>query len=101
MLAIAIGRVLSTVIAVLMNIKPCSRIIGYTYKMQISDLMPYMVSAGLMGAVVWWLASVMTLPSLSQILILAPMGGLLYVVLLWIMKADSFVYAINLVRCRI
>ena len=100
-IAIAIGRVLSTVLAVLVNIKPCSRIIGYTYRMQFADIMPYILAAGLMGGVAWTLASVTALSPLYLLIILIPVGGLLYVAMLWLMKADAFMYSLNLVRRRV
>ena len=99
-IAIAVGRVVSTILAVLINMMPCSRIIGYTCRMQFTDLLPYMVAAGLMGAVLWPLASGLKLPSLCLLLILIPLGAVLYAVLLWMMKADAFVYALNLLRRR-
>lgn len=99
-IAIAVGRVLSTVFAVLINMKPCSRIIGYTYRMQFTDLLPYMVAAGLMGTVIWLLASSMALSPLSLLLVLIPVGTLIYATLLWMVKADAFMYALNLIRRR-
>ena len=100
-IAIAVGRVVSTVLAVLVNMKPCSRIIGYTYRMQFTDLLPYMVAAGLMGSVIWLLASFMSLSPLSLLLILIPVGALLYAGLLWMVKADAFMYALNLIKRRV
>ena len=100
-IAIAVGRVVSTVLAVLVNMKPCSRIIGYTYRMQFTDLLPYMVAAGLMGTVIWLLASFMSLSPLSLLLILIPVGALLYAGLLWMVKADAFMYALNLIKSRL
>lgn len=99
-IAIAVGRVISTVLAVVINMKPCSQIIGYTYRMQFKDLLPYVVAAGLMGTALWLLASNLALASLSLLLILILFGVLLYTALLWMMKADAFIYAINLVRRR-
>ena len=100
-IAIAIGRVISAGLAILVNMKPCSRIIGYTYKMQFRDLLPYMVAAGIMGIVLWFLVLIMTLSSLSLLLILIPVGTLLYTVLLWMVKADAFMYALNLIKGRV
>ena len=100
-IAIAVGRVVSTVLAVLINMSPCSRIIGYTYRMQFTDILPYMVAAGLMGAIIWLLASFMSLSPLSLLSILIPVGALLYAGLLWMMKADAFMYALNLIKSRL
>lgn len=99
--AIAIGRVVSTVVAVLINIKPCSDIIGYTYRMQLFDLMPYIIASGVMGVTLWTLAAVISLSAIGQLLVLIPVGGLLYAALLWVMKADAFMYAVNLVKRRV
>lgn len=95
--AIALGGVISGLIATVINAYPNKQLLGYSYKEQLRDIMPSLLLSLVMGAVVYtikWTG----LPVLITLIIQAGAGAALYVGLAWLFKLECFNYLLAAVR---
>ena len=95
--AIAIGQVISGIIATFVNAYPNKQLLKYSYKEQLMDIMPSFFIALIMGGVVY------TFNYLSisewQILMLQVCAGIaIYIGLAKIFKIESFGYLITTIK---
>lgn len=95
--AIAIGQVISGMIATFINAYPNKQLLNYSYKEQLMDILPSFSIALIMGAVV----SIFNKLNISEwgILILQVCAGVtIYLGLAKIFKLESFGYLVNTIR---
>jgi len=95
--AIAIGQVVSGIIATFLNAYPNRRLLDYHYKDQFMDIIPSFFIALIMGSVVY------TFNYLDiaawQILVMQVFGGMtIYIGLAKIFKLESFGYLVNTLK---
>ena len=95
--AIALGQVLSGIIATFINAYPNTKLLNYRYLEQWKDIYPALILSLVMGAVVYsikWLGLSVILTLTIQILV----GIILYFGMAWIFKLESFEYLINTMK---
>ncbi len=93
--AITLGQVLNGVIASIINAFPNKQLLNYSYKEQLSDIMPFFAISAVMGAAVYglnWLG----LQPLSTVLLQVGVGVIIYTALSAILKVESFSYLFSL-----
>ena len=97
---IALAAVVNVIIATLINTRPNRKLIGYSYRAQLGDILPNFALSVLMGGVVLLLGF---LPIFKPLLLIVQvLGGLLsYLVLAVLFKNESFFYIYNLVKAVI
>jgi teichuronic acid exporter len=89
--AIALGMVLSGIIASFINAYPNKDLLQYSYKEQWSDIYPSLLLSSVMGVVVYsfnWLG----LSVLVTLIIQVCVGVILYVAMAWVFKLECFEY---------
>ena len=97
-LAIAIGNVVSSYIRSVINAYPNKKLIHYSFLMQLIDIAPAFLMSGVMCAIVMTLGYVLKLNSLIELLILVPVGSLIYIGLSMMFHVNSYVYILNMVK---
>ena len=95
---IALAPVAMSVLASIINVIPNKKLIGYTIKEQMADLLPNLLLSGTMGLACWLLASWLLYIGLADIwtiLICVAVGALFYFLGSMIFRNKSFVYTID------
>lgn len=92
-----LGRCVSTVISSFINAYPNKKLLGYSYKEQIIDIMPSMLLSLAMAAVVLSV-ELLRLGSLLTMLIQIVIGVLFYIAAAKLFKLECFEYVVNLIK---
>lgn len=88
-IAIASITILTTLINCVVNAVPCKRLIGYSYREQLADLLPAaLLSVAMLGAVL--LVRMVKLSSMKLMLVQVAAGVLAYVVLSVVFRPKAF-----------
>lgn len=94
---LAASGILCTVVATLINTYPNRKLIGYSYRHQLSDLAPNFVLSVLMGVAVMAVGKLPMAP-LLLLAIQVLVGGTVYVVLSVIVRNESFFYLLGYIK---
>ena len=92
--AIAIGFAVQGLIAVLINAQPNIKLLGYTAKEQLSDLLPSVLLTCAMGAVVYSI-TFLGLNDMITLLIQVPVGIFVYILLSKLFHVEVFQYILE------
>lgn len=98
-LAIAVSMVFSSIICSFINAYPNKKLINYTYIEQIMDMLPSMIKAALMAAVVYAVGIIRDY-SLPVLIIQIFVGMILYYVMSKATKDKNYMYLINVIKKR-
>ena len=96
---LAVSSIVCTLIATVVNTVPNRSLIGYTYRDQVKDILPNLVLACVMGAVVLVMNRIPLNPILTLILQIF-VGAVVYVALSLITKNEQFAYLLNMIKRR-
>lgn len=91
---LAISSVICTLVACAVNTFPNRKLIGYTYRYQIADLMPNLLLATIMGVAVI-LVGKLALSSWLLLMLQVLAGGGVYVLLSILTKNENFYYLLS------
>lgn len=97
--AIALGQLLSCLIAAAVNAWPNRRLLGYSLLSQLRDVLPALLLSGIMGGAVWSLRY-LGLPDLPLLAVQVLAGACIYAGLSAVLGLDSFKYLLGAVRRR-
>lgn len=95
---IAAAAVINTVIATVVNTFPNRKLIGYSYRLQISDLLPNMIIALVMGVIVYTVGLYVYLSEPLKLLLQVLIGFIVYVGMAVVTHNASFFYIVSLVK---
>lgn len=96
-LAIAIGNAVFAIISMVINIIPNRKLIGYSIREQIKDILPPLALSVLMGICVTWIGQ--TDASAIIVLVLQIVaGGGFYFMGSYLFRLDSFLYLLDIVK---
>lgn len=93
----ALGSIFVSVCSQIINSWPNRKLLNYKYQEQIMDIFPYIVMSVLMAGIVYSI-ELLNLPNLVTIGIQIPVGIIFYIGVSWILKIDSFVYCITILK---
>lgn len=97
--AIALGQLISCLIAAVINAWPNRRLLGYSLLQQLRDVLPALLLSLVMGGAVWSL-SFLGLPDLPLLAAQICAGVLIYAGLSMAFRLDSFEYLLGAVKRR-
>lgn len=97
--AIAWGCVLFNFICVFINLAPNKKLLNYGFKEQIVDAVPTLLIALAMGLAIYWI-QLLPISNLLILLIQAMLGVAIYVGLSHLVKEESYMYIIQLLKER-
>ena len=93
-----IWSLIYNVIAVLINMSPNRKIIGYSFKEQVSDILPAWLNSFFMFLVVYYIGSVLNFPIIFNLLIQVFFGIIIYVTLAVVFKMSSLKEVLGLIK---
>lgn len=96
-MAIALSMIISTILSSFINAYPNSKILKYSYIDQIKDMMPSILLSLFMSIVIYPI-NVIINNSLLLIIVQVLIGGMIYVLLSRILKLESFMYIISMIK---
>lgn len=99
-LAVAITMVIYSFYAVIVNARQLKKLIGYSYKEEIMDLLPALALALFMAVVVWSI-TLLPLPNIIILFLQIASGIVIYVGISHLFSIDSYIYLLSLIREKI
>ncbi|MEK1399896.1 lipopolysaccharide biosynthesis protein [Limosilactobacillus fermentum] len=87
--AVAYTMVIYNIVAVLVNMAPNKKLMGYSFKEQFSDILPALLNSTMMFIVVYTFGKLSTLSMLLTLIIQIILGVLVYVVLAHIFRLEA------------
>ena len=96
-MAMAYSLLVSTVTSMVINSWPNRKLLNYSFKEQIIDILPGIVIAILMGVLISFI-SLFNLPTLVTLIIQVLFGAVIYIGLSAILKLESFEYLWSMVK---
>lgn len=95
--AMAVTAVIVAVFSAIVNAVPNKKLLGYTFKMQIQDILPTLLLSGVMFAVTFPI-SFLDINIWLMLIIQVIVGAVVYIGLSAIFKVESFKYILGLVK---
>lgn len=94
---LAIACLINTLIATVINTFPNRKIIGYSYKLQILDILPNLVTSVIMGAIVLMIGKI-PMNSFCSLLLQVVSGAIVYILLNLVIKNENLSYFIRTIK---
>jgi teichuronic acid exporter len=95
--AIALGQLLSGILAAFINASPNRKLLNYNYKEQIKDIMPSLLLSLLMGTIVYSIKWFI-MPVWMTLIIQVCVGIAVYVGMAWMFKLECFNYLLTTIN---
>lgn len=95
--AITWGGLVGSIISSFINAYPNLKLINYSYKEQLQDIIPSFILSMIMGTIIYSVNSLNIIPILT-IIIQVIIGILSYVVMAYLFKLECFYYLINTIK---
>lgn len=95
--AIALGQIFSSIISSFINAYPNKRLLNYSYKEQIFDIMPSLLISLAMGGIVY-LFNFLTIQAWQILFLQIFLGTIIYFLLAKKFKLESFIYLSGMLR---
>ena len=96
-LAMALSSLVGSLCSQIINSWPNKKLLNYSYLEQIKDILPSLLIALIMGGLVYCV-NFIDLASWLKLFIQVPLGIIIYILLSWLFKVETFTYCINLVK---
>ncbi len=94
---LAVACVINAVFALIINMFPNRKLIGYRYRLQIMDLLPNLFASILMGIVVYFVGKI-AIGKVVLLLLQIVVGGISYVVINLLIKNSNLVYCFSTLK---
>lgn len=95
--AIALGYMATGPLSAAVNAFPNKKLLNYSFKEQIADILPFFLMSGLMGAIIWPIRY-LVLPKITIIALQVLCGGFIYIVESKVFRIDVFDECLGLIR---
>ena len=95
--AIALGYMATGPVSAMVNAYPNKKLLNYSFREQLNDLIPFFLMSGIMGVSVWPI-QLLSLPKIVIILIQVFVGGTVYVAESKLFHIDIFDECLNMVK---
>lgn len=95
--AIAIGMVISTTLSAIINAIPNKKLLGYTFKMQLADILPSLLISFIMFGTTYPI-SLLNLNIWVMLILQVGLGAIIYIGLSAIFKVESLRYIISIIK---
>lgn len=96
-IALAVSSIVCTIIAILVNTYPNRKLLDYSYRLQLADLIPNLVIASIMSIIVYSM-NLIEINKLLLLILQVIVGIITYISLSVLTKNTSFFYVVNLIR---
>ena len=92
--AVACGVMITRILYQVINAIPSKRIFNYNYLEVVKDLFPSILVSAVMGVCVYSI-TLLNFPDLVTLIIQIPLGAVVYILISYFFKLDSFIYIKN------
>lgn len=96
-LALSVGTAVYSIIGAAINAAPNKKLIGYSYREQLTDVLPQMLIGLLAGAAAWLIGRI-DMNIYVQLVAQFVVGGGVYLILAKLVKLESFDYMVKTIR---
>ena len=96
---IALGLALSGIVGTFINAWPNIKLLGYSYKEQMGDLLPSMGLAIIMGICIYPI-TLLNIPDVLTLIIQVVLGGIIYLVLAKLTRQESLTFLLNTIHSK-
>jgi len=93
----AYSLIVTSVISQFINSYPNRKLLNYSYGKQLLDILPSMLLAIAMGAVVYCVRF-LGLPDILTLCVQVPLGALIYIGGSWLLRMDSLMYILDILK---
>ena len=76
---------------------PNGRLLGYGLGKQLKDVWKTIAAAAVMAVAVW-AVGLLAMPLAIKLLVQLLVGVIVYIMLCWVLRADGFLYALNMIK---
>ena len=90
--AIAYSLLLNTLIATIVNTAPNKKLIGYSFRELIADMLPGILASAAMAAAVYFSGMLLPFSTLLNLVIQVAVGGIAYLIISVVFRIESFRY---------
>lgn len=95
--AMAISGIFMSIMSQIINSWPNRRILDYSYRQQLIDMLPQIGLSFIMGGFVF-AVNFLVMPDILKILVQVPLGVCIYILLSKLFKVDSYEYVIGVLK---
>ncbi|MDC7236616.1 MAG: lipopolysaccharide biosynthesis protein [Sphaerochaetaceae bacterium] len=95
--AIALGGILSGILSMVINAYPNKRLLNYSFREQLIDIIPSLIISILMGGVIYCV-NLFNLIPIIMLIIQIPLGAIIYIALAKLFKLECYQYLINTIK---
>lgn len=95
---ILIGQIASSIISYIPNSYFSGKLIDYSAKEQIFDILPNLVLSGIIAILVYYCISMLILPALLELLLFGSLAGVTYIGASYIFKLDAIIAVEQIVK---
>lgn len=95
--AIAVGTLVAGIISSFINVLPNKKLLDYSYLEQMKDVLPAFILSLIMGVIVYGI-TLLRFSSLLTIIIQIFLGGIIYILLSYLFKIESFMYLLKMIK---
>ncbi len=99
-IAILLGQIVGSVLTYLPNSYHAKKLIGYSVREQLADIIPSLLLASSIGCVMWVLQGTLQWPEIIEFLILSCVGAGAYISGAWMLRLDAILIAQDLIENR-
>lgn len=97
-MGIAWSQVAFSLVAMAINTRYTRRLLGYGPSAQLRDLAPALLAATLMAAIIYLVSHSWSVRPMVEVGVLVPLGMLVYVLLIWVVRLDALRDVLALIR---
>ena len=95
--AIALGRLISSIIATFINAYPNQKLINYSYKEQWKDILPSLLLSLAMGVMIYSV-KLLGMKVIATLIVQVCLGIIFYSGMAWLLKFECFIYLLSTFR---
>lgn len=95
--AIALGQLLSNIVSTFINAYPNKKLLNYSYKNQINDILPSLIVSSLMGASIYVFVFI-DISVITTLVLQVVLGFIIYISIAKIFKLEILDYLINVLK---
>lgn len=99
-LAVAITMLIYSFYGTVLNSNQLRKLIRYSFKEQLEDLLPSMITSSIMAVLVWSI-SLLTLPNIMLLFIQIIFGVVFYISISHVLKMEPYIYCIDFFKEKI
>lgn len=92
-------KIVTSIISTFINSSPNKKLLGYSYKEQIKDILPTFILSGIMAIIVIGI-NFINLSLVLKLAIQVIAGIIIYIIMAYLFKMEAFTYILNMIKSK-